>query len=143
MREEARLDGIQVIRTSPGPGGIGTDRAVAAYRVLAAVERAFRTVRSHPGIRPVHVHGTDHVRAHVFPCMLAYHLKWHMRLSLAPLPFGEGDREDARARRRTPGGPAQIPDSASARPAAKPRLTGFRCTESRPCPTTCPPSCGR
>ena len=93
---EARLDGIYIVRTSLDAGAIAPEAAVEAYRSLAGVERAFRTMKlSRLNIRPVHVYSTDHVRAHVFLCMLACHVEWHMRRRLAPILSGDDDREGA------------------------------------------------
>ena len=92
---EARFDGVCVIRTSLKD--IGPDAAVAVYKCLSAVERAFRTARSHLRVRPVHACIEDRVRGHVFLCMLSYYVEWHMRRRLAPLLF----EDDARAARGT------------------------------------------
>ena len=83
---EARLDGIYVIRTSLPADKIGSQAAVAAYKNLALVERAFRTLKGVDlQVRPVH-HWLEHrVKAHVFLCMLAYYVEHHMRNALAPI----------------------------------------------------------
>ncbi len=112
--EEARLDGIHVIRTSLGP-----EAAVEACKRLSTVERAFRSARSDPGIRPIHVHAADHVRGHVFLCMLALHVEWHMRRALAPILFEDDDREGAKAERTSPVAPACVPESARDKAAGK------------------------
>ncbi len=70
-------------------------------------------------IRPVHVCSEDHVRAHVFLCMLAYHVEWHMRRRLAPLLFEEDDREGARTQRGSPVEPARVSGSAESKAADK------------------------
>ena len=92
IEDEARFDGIYVIRTSLPAETIGTAAAVEAYKSLATVERAFRMVKSDLRVRPVYVYTEDHVRGHVFLCMLAYYLQWHMRQRLAPLLFEDDDR---------------------------------------------------
>ncbi|MYG27663.1 MAG: IS1634 family transposase, partial [Boseongicola sp. SB0677_bin_26] len=90
---EARLDGVYVIRTSLDSASLGPEAAVEAYKSLASVERAFLTMKaSRLRIRPVHVYSEDHVRAHVFLCMLACHVEWHMRRRLAPILFEDDDR---------------------------------------------------
>ena len=74
--------------------------AVRSYKSLAQVERAFRclkTVDLH--VRPVHHWLAERVRAHVFLCMLAYYLEWHMRRSLAPMLFDDTDKDGAEAAR--------------------------------------------
>ena len=117
---EARLDGVYVIRTSLDSAAIGPEAAVEAYKSLASVERAFLTMKaSRLRVRPVHVYSEDHVRAHVFLCMLACHVEWHMRRRLAPILFEDDDREGARARRNSPVEPARVSESAKAKAADK------------------------
>jgi hypothetical protein len=87
---EARLDGIYVVRTSLPADKIGTDQAVAAYKSLALVERAFRTLKGvDMQVRPIHHWLSTRVKAHVFLCMLAYYIEHHMRVALAPLLFAD------------------------------------------------------
>jgi hypothetical protein len=87
---EARLDGIYVVRTSLPADKIGTEQAVAAYKSLALVERAFRTLKGvDMQVRPIHHWLSTRVKAHVFLCMLAYYIEHHMRGALAPLLFAE------------------------------------------------------
>ncbi len=119
IEAEARLDGIYVIRTSLGAEAMGTEAAVDAYKSLAGVERAFRNAKTDLRIRPVHVYSEDHVRAHVFLCMLACHLEWHMRRRLAPILFEDDDRGAARARRNSPVEPARVSESARAKAARR------------------------
>ena len=116
---EARLDGVYVIRTSLDAASMGAAEAVEAYKSLAGVERAFRNVKSDLRIRPVFVYSPDHVRAHVFLCMLALHVEWHMRRRLAPMLFEDDDREAARAARSTPVEKARPSDSARRKAATK------------------------
>ena len=116
IEAEARLDGIYVIRTSLDAASLGPETAVEAYKSLAQVERAFLAMKtSRLRIRPVHVYSEDHVRAHVFLCMLAYHVEWHMRRRLAPLLFEDDDREGARAQRSSPVEKAEVSESAKAK----------------------------
>ena len=110
---EARLDGVYVIRTSLDAEAIGPEAAVEAYKSLAQVERAFRILKaSRLKFRPVHVYSEDHVRAHVFLCVLAFYVEWHLRRRLAPLLFEDDDREGARAQRTSPVAPAKVSESA-------------------------------
>ncbi len=85
---------------------------MAAYKSLAGVERAFRTSKDHLRVRPLHVYSADHVRGHVFVCMLAYFVEWHMRQRLAPLLFQGDDQATARAQRETPVAAAQVSECA-------------------------------
>ena len=113
---EASLDGIYVLRTSVPQDVLGTEDAVRAYKDLAKVERAFRcmkTVDLH--VRPIHHRLEQRVRAHVFLCMLAYYVEWHMRQAWAPLLFAEDDPEDAARRRGSPVKPARRSASAEAK----------------------------
>ena len=117
IREEARLDGIYAIRTSLPD--IPPDRAVQAYKSLSRVERAFRSARSILNIRPMYVYTADHVRGHVFLCMLAYYLEWHMRQRLAPLLFEDDAPPSTTITGRSPVDRAEVSDRARARYATK------------------------
>jgi transposase len=97
---EAANDGIYVIRTSLSAETLGDAETVRSYKSLALVERAFRcmkTVDLH--VRPVYHWLAGRVRSHVFLCMLAYYLEWHMRQHLAPMLFDDTDKEAAEALR--------------------------------------------
>ena len=85
---EAALDGIYALRTSVPDTELDTGEVVRSYKNLEQVERAFRTFKGPElEIRPIHHHLEDRVRAHVFLCMLAYYLTWHLRHAWAPLRF--------------------------------------------------------
>jgi Transposase DDE domain len=89
---EAALDGLYVVRTSLPADALSDTGAVAAYKSLARVERAFRSLKTVDlQIRPLHHWLSTRVRAHVFLCMLAYHVEWHLRAKLAPLLYDEED----------------------------------------------------
>jgi hypothetical protein len=100
IEDEARLDGIYVVRTTVPEQEMTATAAVAAYKSLSQVERAFRSAKTDLDIRPLHHHTEPRVRAHVFLCMLAYYVEWHLRRALAPLLFQDHDR-DAAAGQRT------------------------------------------
>jgi transposase len=103
IEEEARLDGIYVIRTSVPSADLDTGEAVQAYKDLAPVERAFRCLKTIDlDIRPIRHWTPKRVRAHVFLCMLAYHVEWHLRDALAPLLFHDTELEAAREERTSP-----------------------------------------
>ena len=91
IRREAEMDGIYVIRTSePERPSWSAADTVRRYKSLAQVERAFRTLKGIDLlIRPIFLRTPDHVRAHIFLCLLAYYLEWHMRRKLAPLLFDD------------------------------------------------------
>jgi hypothetical protein len=119
---EAALDGFYVLRTSVPANDLDAGAAVLAYKSLAQVERAFRSLKSIDlDIRPVHHRLAGRVRAHVFLCMLAYYVQWHMRRKLAPLLFEDHDRPAAAAARTSPVASAQV--SAAARAKARARKT--------------------
>ena len=103
IEAEARLDGIYVIRTSMPAEHLDAAEAVQAYKDLARVERAFRSMKTVDlDIRPIRHWTAERVRAHVFLCMLAYHVDWHLRDALAPLLFHDTELEAARAERTSP-----------------------------------------
>jgi hypothetical protein len=83
---EAALDGFYVLRTNVPTSTLDTAATVLAYKALAGVERAFRSIKTVDlEIRPIHHHLADRVRTHVFLCMLAYYLVWHMRRAWAEI----------------------------------------------------------
>jgi hypothetical protein len=97
---EAATDGLYVVRTSLAEATLGDVDTVRSYKSLALVERAFRCVKTVDlQVRPVYHWLADRVRAHVFLCMLAYYLEWHMRQRLAPMLFDDSDKEAAEALR--------------------------------------------
>lgn len=103
---EAALDGIYVIRTSLSPEAMDSADCVRRYKALAQVERAFRTLKSIDlRIRPIHHRLAERVRAHIFLCMLAYYLEWHLREAWRELLFA--DTEQAAKATRDPVAPAK------------------------------------
>jgi hypothetical protein len=105
---EAALDGVYVLRTSVSGDTLATESTVRAYKSLAGVERAFRSLKTVDlYVRPIGHRLAERVRAHVFLCMLAYYVEWHMRLALAPLLFDDDDKAAGEARRASVVAPAQ------------------------------------
>ncbi len=123
IEAEARLDGLYAIRTSLPD--LAAEAAVEAYKSLSGVERAFRTSKDHLRVRPIHVYSENHVRGHVFLCMFAYYVEWHMRRRLAPLLFQDDDLVAVRARRDTPVEPAEVSDRAKHKADTKTTPEGF------------------
>ena len=96
IAREVRLDGLYVIRTSVSADTMSAQDTVQAYKDLARVERAFRTMKSIDlQIRPVHHWIEPRVRAHVFLCMLGYYVEWHLREAWSPILFQDHDRAAA------------------------------------------------
>jgi hypothetical protein len=115
---EAALDGLYVLRTSVAADALDAPGVVAGYKRLAQVERAFRSHKTVDlEVRPIHHRRSDRVRAHVFLCMLAYHLEWHMRQALAPILFDDHDKAAADAERASIVAPA-VRSAAARRKAA-------------------------
>ena len=102
IESEQQLDGVYVIRTNLAEHDITTDDIVAGYKNLTRVERAFRCLKSDLKVRPFHVWTPAHLRGHLFLCLLAYHVEWHLRRCLAPLLFEDHDRATARQQRSNP-----------------------------------------
>ena len=97
---EAALDGIYVVRTSLPKKALDAAATVGAYKSLARVERAFRSLKTVDiHLRPIFHWTAPRVRAHVLLCMLAYHVEHHMRARLAPMLYDETDHEAAAAMR--------------------------------------------
>jgi len=84
------------------------------------VERAFRSIKTIDlEVRPIHHRLAGRVRAHVFLCMLAYYLIWHMHQALAPLLFDDHDRAATTAARTSPVAPARVSSAAKAKAASR------------------------
>ena len=112
ITREAQLDGFYMLRTSEGAERLGAAEVVRRYKDLTRVERAFRSLKSVDlEIRPIRHRVETRVRAHLFLCLLAYYVQWHLRQALAPLLFDDEELETERAR-RDPVLAAQPSDSA-------------------------------
>lgn len=108
IAREAALDGIYVIRTSVGSEVLGSEDSVRAYKRLSAVERAFRCMKTVDlKVRPIYHRLADRVRAHVFLCLLAYYVEWHMRKALAPMLFDDENKDEAEKLRSSVVAPAR------------------------------------
>lgn len=93
---ESILDGIYVIRTSVEATTLTAEATVQTYKSLSQVERAFRSFKLVDlQVCPIYHRLADRVRAHIFLCMLAYYLEWHMRAALAPILFDDDDKASA------------------------------------------------
>jgi hypothetical protein len=117
---EAALDGLYVIRTSVPTAQLDAAAAVAAYKSLAHVERAFRSIKTIDlHVRPVFHYSAERVRAHVFLCMLAYYVEWHMRERLKSMLFDDEHLEEVSAGRASPVLKAVRSEHAKAKDASK------------------------
>ena len=118
---EAALDGVYVVRTSLTAETLDAGATVKAYKQLANAERAFRSLKTVDiEVRPIHHRRVDRVRAHVFLCMLAYYVEWHMRQALKPILFDDHDKAQADAARASIVGKAKRSKAAD-RKAVTPR----------------------
>jgi hypothetical protein len=117
---EAELDGIYVIRTCVSSEVLTSEDTVRSYKDLSTVERAFRCLKTVDlKIGPIFHWLDDRIRAHVFLCMLAYYVEWHMRQKLAPLLFDDHERDEAEATRASIVQPAPRSDAAGAKDKTK------------------------
>ena len=103
---EAVLDGVYVVRTSLQEARMSAEHTVRSYKLLSGVERAFRSIKTIDlKVRPIYHHLEDRVRAHIFLCMLAYYVEWHILEAWRELLFSD---EDAQAKlSRDPVAPAR------------------------------------
>ena len=109
---EAALDGLYIIRTSVKPERMDAPTCVRTYKSLAQVERAFRSIKTMDlKVRPIHHYLESRVRAHIFLCMLAYYVEWHMREVWRELLFADEDQAAAKLV-RDPVAPATRSDAA-------------------------------
>ena len=91
---EAAMDGIYIIRTSLGSEQMDAPDCVRNYKSLANVERAFRSLKTVDlKVRPIHHRTADRVRAHIFLCVLAYYVEWHMIEAWRALLFADEDQQ--------------------------------------------------
>jgi hypothetical protein len=114
---EAALDGVYIIRTSVPSAKMGAADCVRNYKALANVERAFRSLKTMDlKVRPIHHRTADRVRAHIFLCLLAYYVEWHLREAWRELMFA--DTEQQAKATRDPVAPAQRSPAALTKVAA-------------------------
>jgi transposase len=119
---EAALDGIYVIRTSLVED-LSAEDAVRHYKALSQVERAFRSIKTMDlEVRPIHHYQEQRVRAHLFLCMLAYYVKWHMMEAWRPLLFADEDQQAKQV--RDPVAPAERSAEAEEKAQSKKRSDG-------------------
>jgi hypothetical protein len=124
---EAALDGLYVVRTSLPAAALDDTATVRSYKSLSLVERAFRCIKTVDlQIRPIYHWLADRVRAHVFVCMLAYYLEWHMRQRLAPMLYDDTDKDAGEAQR------SSIVAKAERSPAAVTKQTTGRTEDGLP-----------
>lgn len=126
----AAFDGLYVVRASLSAEALSAPATVSAYKGLSAAERAFRSLKTVDlHVRPIFPWNATRVRAHVFLCMLAYYIEWHMREKLKPLLFDDEDRDEMQAGRLPPVTKAQRSESAQAKDTTK------RTADGRPVPS--------
>jgi transposase len=102
IAQEAALDGLYVIRTSLDAETLSAERTVSAYKNLSQVESAFRSLKTMDlHIRPIYHWKDDRIKSHVFLCMLAYYVEWHLRGALRELLFDDHEREAAQEQRES------------------------------------------
>ena len=107
IQAEAALDGLYVVRTSVPAESLSAQQTVGAYKSLSQVEWAFRSLKSVDlKVRPIYHWKDDRIRAHVFLCMLAYYLEWHLRDRLKELLFDDHERDVAEQTRASIVSPA-------------------------------------
>jgi transposase len=122
---EAALDGLYVIRTSVEEEAFSSENTVRAYKDLAKVERAFRSMKTIDlHVRPIFHWLDERIQAHVFLCMLSYYVEWHMRQRLAAVLFDDHDRESAEALRQSIVAPAPRSDAARRKDQTKHTASG-------------------
>ena len=112
IEREAELDGIYILRTSEPPSRLSAEDTVRSYKNLAVVEALFRSIKGIDRlVRPIRHRDVCRVRAHIFLCLLAYYVRWHLQKAWAPLLYQDQELEENRLR-RDPVRPAQPSASA-------------------------------
>jgi transposase len=131
ITREQELDGLYVIRTSEPAEQLSAADSVRSYKRLAAVEKAFRSLKGLDVlVRPIHHRVEPRVRAHLFLCTLAYYVEWELRRAWAPLLFAEEDLEAAR-QTRDPVTAAQPSEEVQAKKKSKKTAEGLEAQSYR------------
>lgn len=132
IAREAELDGLYAIRTNVSNQRLSNQDAVQAYKNLSRVERAFRCFKTVDlRVRPIFHRLESRVRSHVFLCLLAYYVEWHMRKCLAPLLFDDEFPEFGQLKRESVVAPAQRSDHALEKTASKIAADGLEASSFR------------
>jgi transposase len=119
IQREAELDGIYVIRTSESAKSLSAEDVVRSYKQLGDVEQAFRSLKGlELLLRPIFHRLENRVKAHVFVCLLAYYVQWHLKQAWAPLLFADEHLAEHRAE-RDPVTPAEPADEVKAKKATR------------------------
>ena len=127
IADEQQLDGLYIVRSNVESEQFDATQTVRAYKDLAKVERAFRSLKTVDlKVRPIHHRRADRVRAHVLLCMLAYYVEWHMRQALKPLLFDDHDPAAAEQQR------ASVVQKAKRSPAARAKAARKRTGDDLP-----------
>ncbi len=123
--QETQLDGIYVLRTSEPVERLSAEDTVRSYKSLAEVERAFRCLKGIDLlVRPIRHRTEERVPAHIFLCLLAYYVEWHLRRAWSPLLFEDEEGREER-KRRDPILPAEPSASAEAKKRSRQTVDGF------------------
>ncbi len=127
IADEQQLDGLYIVRSNVESEQFDATQTVRAYKDLAKVERAFRSLKTVDlKVRPIHHRRADRVRAHVLLCMLAYYVEWHMRQALKPLLFDDHDPAAAEQQR------ASVVQKAKRSPAPRAKAARKRTADDLP-----------
>jgi transposase len=125
IADEAALDGIYVVRTNLPAQSMDRDDVVRSYKQLTQVERGFRSMKTMDlHVRPIYHRTETRVRAHIFLCMLAYYVRWHMLEAWRPLLFCDEDLDAKLV--RDPVAKAERSDAAKRKVASKTTNDGTR-----------------
>ena len=120
IQNEAKLDGIYIVRTSLDAKTMGASETVLAYKNLARVERAFRSMKQIDlKVRPIYHRLDDRIKGHILLCMLAYYVEWHIKQRIKPVLFEDEDRDEVEKERESVVAPAPRSKKAKAKESDK------------------------
>jgi transposase len=126
IARETALDGLYVVRTSLSRETLSAEQTVSTYKDLSQVEWAFRSLKTVDlQLRPIYHWKDDRIRSHVFLCMLAYYVEWHLRGLLSELLFDDHERETAEATRKSIVSPAPRSEAAQRKEQQRQTADGF------------------
>lgn len=112
IQEDRNMDGLYIIRTNLKTAEMETNDVVRKYKDLSKVEKAFRSIKTEDlHVRPIYHYNENRVKAHIFLCMLAYYVEWHMKEVLSPFLFTDEFLEETK-KTKNPIHPAQRSEAA-------------------------------
>ena len=124
IEREEQLDGIYVIRTSATQRTLSAENTVRGYKRLTLLEQGFRRLKLEIKVRPIRHRVPPRVQVHLFICLLAQYVLWHLREAWRPLLFADEELIQDR-QTRDPVLPAEPSESVKQKKQTKTTTSGL------------------